>query len=70
MKAKTFIAINLNQFHENQKGEAQTIAQMRFIKAESLEKAQEFVKEFYPDIAWSVMPKNIIDKNIVYRNAE
>jgi hypothetical protein len=67
--SKSFIAINLDQFHSNQqKDYAWTESQMRFISADNIEKAKEFVQTFYPTVAWSVIPKSIIDKNIVCKS--
>lgn len=65
MKYKSFIAINLNDFHSNQNGKPETSAQMLFISAKSLDDAKEFVKTQYSDRAWSVIPKTQIDNNIV-----
>lgn len=66
MKNKQFIAVNLNEFHANQsKGE--TKAQMVFVSADNLEKAKEFVKIEYPNIAWTIICKDTFDKNIVYK---
>lgn len=66
--SNSYIAINLDQFHENQQKDcAWTIAQMRFVSAKNLEKAKEFVKEFYPTVAWVVIPKKYFDSNIVYK---
>jgi predicted RNA-binding Zn-ribbon protein involved in translation (DUF1610 family) len=67
--SKSFIAINLDQFHSNQqKDDAWTTAQIRFISADNIEKAKEFVETFYPTVAWAVIPKTTIDKNIVYKS--
>jgi len=69
MKNKTFLAINLNQFHENQEKDcAWTNVQIRFISAKDIESARQFVKEYYPTVAWVVIPKQYFDRNIVYRS--
>ena len=66
MKDKTFLAINLKDFHSNQNGEARTNTEILFIGATSIEKAREHVKRKYPTIAWSIFPKSYLDKNIMY----
>lgn len=67
--SKSFIAINLDQFHDNQQKDcAWTTAQMRFISASSIEKAKEFVETYYPTVAWAVIPKTTIDNNIVCKS--
>jgi len=68
MKYKEFIAINLNDFHSNQKGKPETNTQLLFLSNTSLEKAKEQVKRMHPETAWSVIPKTQIDSNIVYAN--
>jgi hypothetical protein len=65
MKSKTFLAINLNDFHNNQNGEARTNCEIVFISAKSIVEAKNFVSEFYPTIAWFVIPKKYCDQNIV-----
>lgn len=65
---KSFLAINLNDFHANQNGEPKTTAEIRFILANSIEAAREHVHSEYPDTAWFVIPKAYCDKNIVCAN--
>ena len=65
---KTFLAINLNDFHANQRGEPRTQTEIKFISAKSIEKAREHIHSEYPSIAWFVIPKEYCDKNIVYAN--
>lgn len=69
MKSKSFLAINLDQFHENQQKDcAWTQSQIRFISAKTIEEAKDFVKTFYPSVAWVVIPKSYFDKNIVCKS--
>lgn len=70
MKNKVFLAINLDDFHSNQQRNCVwTEAKIRFISAENIEQAKKFVQEFYPSVAWVVIPKNYFDRNIVYKTA-
>jgi hypothetical protein len=64
--SKSFIAINLDEFHSNQL-DGSTKAQIQFVLAENIDKAKDFMHRYYPNIAWAVIPKNQIDKNIVYK---
>lgn len=64
---KTYIAIDLEQFHSNQE-KSFTKAQMLFISADNINKAKEHLKEFYPSVPWTVIPKSTFDKNIVYKS--
>jgi len=66
MKEKTFLAINLHDYHANQCGKAETNTRIRFLSATSLEKAKEFINRLEPEFAWFVIPKDYCDKNIVY----
>jgi len=61
-----FIAINLDDFHENQK-DAGTIANMIFIKAEDIHKAKRFVEHNRPESPWAIVCKQVFDANIVYK---
>jgi len=63
---KTFLAINLNDFHANQNGEPETHAQIKFISAKTIEAAKEHVHRLEPKTAWFVIPKSYCDENIVY----
>lgn len=67
MKNKSFIAINMNDFHANQNGNAETNTQMLFISAKNINDAIAYCKEFHRGVAWSVIPKAQIDKTIVYQ---
>lgn len=60
-----YFAINLDDFHKNQKGESKTNAEIMFINAISIDKAKEILKQDYPQTAWSVIPKRYFDKNII-----
>ena len=64
---KSYIAINLNQFHSNQK-DAGTTTDLKFILAKNIEEAKKTVKNLYPNEAWAVITKNSIDQNIVYKS--
>ena len=62
-----FIAINLDDFHKNQKG-ASTTAGIIFIEAENIWKAQGLLERNYSESPWAVICKQVFDANIVYRN--
>lgn len=59
-----FIAINLDDFHKNQK-DAGTTASMIFIEAENITKAKKFVERNRPESPWAIVWKQIFDANIV-----
>jgi len=61
---KTYLAINLSDFHTNQKS-ASTHVEIMFISARNIEKAQTHLKRHYPRQAWGIVPKSTMDKNIV-----
>lgn len=61
-----FIAINLHDFHKNQK-DAGTTASMIFIEAEDINKAQRFVEHNFPESPWALVCKQVFDANIVTR---
>lgn len=61
-----FIAINLDDFHKNQK-DAGTTAGMKFIEAEDMQKAQRLLELNYPESPWAVVYKLVFDANIVRR---
>lgn len=61
-----FIAINLDDFHKNQK-DAGTTAGMVFIEAENIWKAQGLLERNYPETPWAVVSKQVFDANIVCR---
>ena len=67
MKDKQYLAINLNDFHANQNGNAETNTQIKLISAGSLDKANEHMRKLYPNQAWAVIPKNYFDEHIVYK---
>ena len=69
-KGQSYLAINLSDFHQNQNGDALTLAEIRFISAKNIEAAKAFIHRLYPNEAWGVVPKNTMDKNIVYKNLE
>ena len=64
MSTKTYICIDLDEFHENQK-DAETKASIKFISAKNTEGAKRAISLLYPNKAWTVIPKTTIDKNIV-----
>ena len=66
MRNKTFLAINLNDFHSNQKGKPETNAQIKFIGATTIDVARKYMQRLYPDTTWFVVPQSYCDKNIVY----
>lgn len=61
-----FIAINLDDFHKNQKN-AGTDARMIFIEAEHIEKAKSFMECNFPESSWALVCKQVFDVNIVTR---
>lgn len=61
-----FIAINLDDFHGNQK-DAGTTAKMVFIEAENINKAKGFLERNCPESPWAVVCKQVFDANIVTR---
>lgn len=61
-----FIAINLDDFHKNQK-DAGTTASMIFIYAEDITGAKRFIEHNRPESPWAVVCKQVFDANIVYR---
>ena len=68
---KEYFAISLNDFHENQNStKGETFTKIVFIQAESIEKAKEYVNNRDASKAWSIVPKQYFDKNIVYANIE
>jgi len=69
-KDQTYLAINLSDFHQNQNGNALTVAEIRFINAKNVESAKAHLREFYPNEAWGVVPKRTMDQNIVTKNLE
>lgn len=66
MKDKTYLAINLNDFHSNQNGKPETNTQIKFFSAANLADAKRAVHTTYPHTAWFVIPKGYCDSNIVY----
>lgn len=63
---QTYIAMNMNDFHMNQKeGVAGTSVELVFISAESIDKAKAYIRHSRPERAWGVIPKSTIDKNLV-----
>jgi len=66
---KQYIAINLNDFHQNQKGNnAQTYCQMIFIGAKNIKGAKTQMSLWYPEAAWAIILKATLDKHIVYKD--
>ena len=63
---KTYLAINLDDFHKNVK-EGQTITQIRFISAESINKAKSLVIRNYPSHGWSLVSEDYFNKHIVLK---
>ena len=63
-KCMEFIAINLDDFHANQK-DAGTTASMIFIKADNITKAKSFVEHNRPESAWAIVCKQVFDSSIV-----
>ena len=64
---KTYLCINLKEFHENQKNrkEPGTTATILFIEAKNQEDAQAFIHKLHPETAWFVIDKHYADQRIV-----
>ena len=69
-KHQTYLAVNLSDSHQNQNGETCTVAEIHFISAENTEAAKTLIGRIYPNEAWGVIPKRIMDKNIVTKTLE
>ena len=68
MKSKTYLAINLNDFHENQnKTKGETFTKIVFINANSIDEAKQCINNRNTDNAWTIIPKDYFDKNIAYK---
>lgn len=65
---KSYLAINLNDFHSNQNNNAETNTRIKFIAANNLDSARKFIHESDLCNAWVVIPKQYFDKNIVRVN--
>jgi hypothetical protein len=63
---KTYLAINLDQFHKNAK-DGQTTAQIRFIPAINMKKAASFIRRNYPANDWSLVPEGCFNRHIVLK---
>lgn len=61
---KTFLCINLNDFHGNQDG-AKTNTEIQFVGADNQNKAEELIHSMFPTKAWFVIDKAYADKHIV-----
>jgi glutamine amidotransferase-like uncharacterized protein len=61
-----FIAINLDDFHKNQK-DATTNTGMVFIEAENIDKAKSFMVHNHSEAPWAVVSKKVFDANIVIK---
>lgn len=64
MKYKSFLAVSLRDFHQNQDG-PQTTTLIRFINAPSYEEAELYLNKSYPAEAWFLLPKEYCDRHIV-----
>lgn len=62
--AKTFLCINLNDFHANQK-DAGTTTRILFLSANNQKEAEKTIQRLRPESAWIVIDKNYADKHIV-----
>ena len=65
--AKTFLCINLNDFHTNQKG-AGTTTEIKFLSAYNQKEAEEMIHRLRPANAWFVIDKAYADKHIACAN--
>ena len=66
MRSKCYIAMNMNDFNNNQHG-AETEVQLLFISARNIGEAMDYCQKYHKKIAWSIIPKSQIDKTIVYQ---
>ena len=64
-KNTTFICINLNDFHKNQRG-PKTTAEMVFIDSKDENECKYMLAQLYPNQAFSVIRANYINKHIKY----
>ncbi|SHK34229.1 hypothetical protein [Hespellia stercorisuis] len=62
-----FLAINLDDFHKNQKGEPRTNAEIVFIESRSILEAQRWMELNHPEHPWALVCKQVFDANIVTR---
>ena len=62
--AKTFLCINLNDFHANQEG-AETTTKILFLSANNQKEAEKAIYKLRPENAWFVIDKSYADKHIV-----
>lgn len=65
--AKTFLCINLNDFHVNQNGTG-TTTKIMFISANNQKEAEKKIQKLRPENAWFVIDKSYADKHIVCAN--
>ncbi len=68
-KTNTFICINLNDFHNNQKG-AKTNAEMIFIDAKDEKECKDILRCIHPNKAFSIIRGKYINKHIKYAEVE
>lgn len=61
---KTFLCINLNDFHTNQK-DASTTTKIEFISARTQKEAEDTIHKLRPNTAWFVIDKAYADSHIV-----
>lgn len=61
---KSYLCINLKDFHSNQNG-AETTTQIKFLESSNQEQAEKDIHNLYPDTPWFVVPKKYCDDRIV-----
>lgn len=66
---KTYLCINLNDFHENQNG-TKTNTEIQSVIATNQNKANELIHKMFPTKAWFVIDKAYADKHIVSAHVE
>lgn len=58
-----YLAINMNDFHANQKN-AETTVRVVFVDAKNKFEAGWHMGEFYPETPWAIITKASVDKQI------
>jgi hypothetical protein len=66
MKYQDFLAVNLDDFHQNQHG-GSTTCEIVFLHAPDSPAAQEKLKSLRPHTPFFVLPKSYCDRHIMYR---
>ena len=70
--SKTYLCINLNEFHTNQMKDIKcgTRATILFIEAKNQEHALKCIHRMHPEKAWFVIDKAYADNRIAYASVD